>query len=229
LTGLRDIRYLDRTGLMQHRSIDDLMRYAAMKQGADMLASFGHFVPLAAGGKLPSPRTQERYSDAQLYALALYLYSLKPPRNPNAFDSRAAAGGKVFTREGCRVCHTPPLFTNNKLTPALGFQVPREHLRQYDILPISVGTDPGLTLSTRRGTGYYKVPSLRGVWYRGPFEHDGSVMTLSDWFNPDRLRDDFASTGFRGLVPTRAVRGHEFGLKLAPDERAALIAYLNTL
>jgi hypothetical protein len=45
-------------------------------------------------------------------------------------------------------------------------------------------------METRRGTGYYKVPSLRGVWYRGPFEHNGSVATLEDWFDPSRLRDD---------------------------------------
>jgi hypothetical protein len=31
---------------------------------------------------------------------------------------------------------------------------------------MSVDTDPGLALSTRNGTGYYKVPSLKGVWYR---------------------------------------------------------------
>src|SRR5690348_9358852 len=30
-------------------------------------------------------------------------------------------------------------------------------------MPVSVGTDPNLTLKTRRGTGYYKVPSLRRV------------------------------------------------------------------
>lgn len=36
-----------------------------------------------------------------------------------------------------------------------------------DILGMSVGTDPDLTLKTKRGTGYYKVPSLKGVWYRG--------------------------------------------------------------
>jgi cytochrome c peroxidase len=27
---------------------------------------------------------------------------------------------------------------------------------------------------------YYKVPSLKGVWYRGPFEHNGSVATFED-------------------------------------------------
>ena len=55
-----------------------------------------------------------------------------------------------------------------------------------------------LTLKTRRGTGYYKVPSLKGVWYRGPFEHSGSVATLEDWFDPRRLRDDYLPTGFKG-------------------------------
>jgi len=54
---------------------------------------------------------------------------------------------------------------------------------------VSVGTDPDLSLKTRRGTGYYKAPSLKGVWYRGPFEHNGSVLTLEDWFDPRRLRD----------------------------------------
>jgi hypothetical protein len=30
-------------------------------------------------------------------------------------------------------------------------------------------------------------------------------------------------------VQTRAVKGHEFGLKLSPDEKRALIAFLKTL
>ena len=90
-----------------------------------------------------------------------------------------------------------------------------------------LGTDPNLTLRTRRGTGYYKIPSLKGLWYRGPFEHNGSVATLEDWFNPARLRDDYEPTGFRGNgVKTRAVKGHEFGLHLSEIDRRALIAFL---
>ena len=85
-------------------------------------------------------------------------------------------------------------------------------------------------METRRGTGYYKVPSLRGVWYRGPFEHSGSVATLEDWFDPRRLDDDYVPTGFKPPdVKTRAVKGHEFGLKLPPDDKKALIAFLKTL
>ena len=69
---------------------------------------------------------------------------------------------------------------------------------QYDILDVPVGTDAGLTMKTRRGTGYYNVPSLRGVWYRGPFEHSGSVATLEDWFDRKRLREGYIPTGFVG-------------------------------
>ena len=230
LIGVKDRRYLDRTGLQQHRSLVDLMRYAALNQGMDDLASFGDFIPLAADGKRPEPGTQMRYSEAQLYALALYIYSLQPPPNPNRFDSRAERGQRIFERERCATCHTPPLYTNNRLTPAVGFTIPAEHRAKYDVVSTSVGTDPRLTMETRRGTGYYKVPSLKGVWYRGPFEHNGSVATLEDWFDRRRLRDDYVPTGFVGAgVKTRAVRGHEFGLNLADDERAALIAFLKTL
>jgi hypothetical protein len=88
-----------------------------------------------------------------------------------------------------------------------------------------------MTLTTYRGTGFYKVPSLLGVWYRGPFEHNGSVATLEDWFDPRRLEDDYVPTGWKGPLgtKTRAVKGHEFGLDLSSDETDALIAFLKTL
>jgi mono/diheme cytochrome c family protein len=227
LIGVKDRRYLDASGLVRHRSIGDLMRYAALNQGADALSQYGSFRPK---GDLPDPQAESRYSDAQLYALSLFIYSLTPPRNPNAFDATAARGKAVFDRAGCATCHTPPLYTNNKLTPALGFTVPAAHLETYDVMRVSVGTDPRLTLQTRRGTGYYKVPSLRGVWYRGPFGHNGSVATLEDWFDARRLNDDYLATGFRGAgVTTRAVKGHAFGLNLPPEDRAALIAFLKTI
>jgi hypothetical protein len=227
LIGIRERFYLDATGLFLQRTIGDLMRYAALNQGADFLSLYGNFRPT---GELPDPSTQSRYSDEQLYALALFVYSLKPPANPNKFDALAARGQRVFQREGCALCHTPPAYTNNKLTPADGFKAPDEHLRQDDIMPMSAGTDSRLTLKARRGTGYYKVPSLKGVWYRGPFEHNGSVATLEDWFDPRRLRDDYAPTGFRGYgVKTRAVKGHQFGLDLSTLDRKALIAFLKTL
>lgn len=136
----------------------------------------------------------------------------------------------MFAREGCARCHTPPLYTSNKITPAQGFQVPEEHRKLYAIEDTVVGTNPTLTMRTRRGTGYYKIPSLRGVWYRGPFEHNGSVATLEDWFDPRRLCNDYVPTGYKGYgVERRPVPGHPFGLALSADEKAALIAFLKTL
>src|SRR5262249_9208375 len=99
--------------------------------------------------QLPDPSTRNRYSDEQLYALALYLYSRQPPKNPNAFDDIAMRGQRVFQREACATCHTPPLYTSNKLTPVDGFTIPADHRQKYDILPVSVGTDPDLALRTR--------------------------------------------------------------------------------
>jgi hypothetical protein len=95
---------------------------------------------------------------------------------------------------------------------------------------MSVETDPGLALKTRKGTGYYKVPSLKGLWYRGRYLHDGSLTTLEEMFDPRRLKDDYVPSGFMPVgVKSRAVNGHEFGLKLKPEDRAALIVFLKTL
>jgi hypothetical protein len=211
LIGIKDIRHLDHTGVVVQSSIDDLMRYVALVQGAN---AFDHFGDFALIENLPDPTKLERYSDAQLFAVAQYLYSLKAPANPNRTDERAKRGQTIFGQEGCDVCHTPPLYTSNKLTPVDGFTPPAEHLRKYGIIERSVGTDTALALRTRKGTGYYKIPSLRGVWYRGPLEHRGSVNTLEEWFDPQRRE---------------RVAGHPFGLALSVEDRAALIAFLRTL
>jgi hypothetical protein len=238
LIGVQERRYLDHTGLVRLRGIADLMRYAALNQAVDLYSRHGGFVPVAEDSRtVPDPYTDSpfpfangRYSDEELHALAQFIYSLQPPKNPNTANALSRRGKDVFAREGCGTCHTPPVYTNNRLTPAVGFQPAPEDLKRFDVMARSVGTDPDLALKTRRGTGYYKVPSLKGVWYRGPFEHSGSVATLEDWFDPRRLRDDYVPTGFKGYgVKTRPVKGHEFGLKLSSEDKVALIAFLKML
>ena len=235
LIGIRDRKYLDATGLVIHRGIGDLMRYAALNQGMDVLARYGELVPAGRDGQRPPPGegvssgSDGRYSDEQLFALAQYLYSLEPPPNPNPESDLTRRGEEIFDSQGCADCHTPPLYTNNKLVPAPGFEPPAEHRESYDVMDVAVGTDPELAMNSRRGTGYYKVPSLKGVWYRGPLEHNGSVATLEDWFDPARIRDDYEPTGFRGTEGARAVPGHPFGLGLPDKDKAALIAFLRTL
>ena len=225
LVGIKDRKYIDHTATHLHRGIGDLMRYAALVSFAES-AVFG---PHNVLGK-DSRRAKARLSDEALYALSLYIYSLQPPRNPIPYDEKAQSGERIFAREGCIRCHAPPLYTSNKLTLAEGFTPPKDAPKTLDVLPISVGTDPGLALATRKGTGYYKVPSLKGVWYRGHYLHDGSIASLEEMFDPDRLKDTHEPGGW--VLPgvrTRAIKGHEFGLELSTEERQALIAFLRAL
>lgn len=225
LIGIKDRKYIDHTATHLHRGIGDLMRYAALVSFAETV-DFGPYHVLAPETR----RLRARLPDEALFALASYIYSLQPPPNPNPFDEKASVGQKIFAREGCVTCHTPPLYTNNHLTLAQGFTPAPDTPALLDILPISVGTDPGLALDTRKGTGYYKIPSLKGVWYRGHYLHDGAAASLEEMFDPNRLSETYVPDGW--LPPgmtSRAIKGHEFGLKLKPNEREQLIAFLRTL
>jgi len=127
------------------------MRYAAWVSFAET-TDFGPHHVINKNTK----RVQARLPDEALYALALHIYSLKPPANPNPFNDKAQAGQMIFARENCTMCHTPPLYTSNKLTLAQGFDPPKGSPSTLDVLRISVGTDPGLALRTRKGTGTIK-------------------------------------------------------------------------
>jgi len=98
-------------------------------------------------------------------------------------------------------CHTPPLYTNNKLTLAAGFVLPKDHPLREDVMPVSIGTNPNLALKTRKGTGLYKVPSLRGVWYRSALSHYGSVDNAGGMVRsgaPSRRLRAFGVQGLQG-------------------------------
>ena len=133
-------------------------------------------------------------------------------------------------KAGCVTCHTPPLYTNNKLTPVNGFEPPKDHFEKYDIFNVSVETDSVSALYTRRGTGYYKIPSLRGVWFQSAFFHNASLTTLEEVLDPKRLMPDFVPTGFMPPhLKSMAVKGHPFGMELSKEEKKALIAFMKTL
>lgn len=206
LIGVHERRFLDHTGIVRHNGIGDLMRYVSLVQDTVSLASYA--------GTPPTGKPGSRYSDAQLFALAQYVYSLQPPPNPHQPNTQSRAGAKVFERARCGACHTAPLFTNNKLVAADGFEPLREDRARFDVMDRRVGTDPRYALQTRKATGYYKVPSLKGLWYRGALGHEGKVASLEEWLDPARLR---------------RVKGHEFGLKLSASDRQSLIAFLRIL
>jgi hypothetical protein len=231
LIGIRDVKYFDRTGTSRNRGVQDLMRYCGLiADVSDALTHYGDgpdasmkLANMGLGGGV------QRTPDALLYALALYIYSLQPPANPNPVNAMTRRGEAVFRSAGCNNCHTPPLYTNNRLTLAKGFNPPASLLKEADIMRVSVETDPNLAMKTRKGTGLYRIPSLRMLWLEACFLHDGSIGTLEEMFNPARLTDGFRSSNWNAVTPAHAVTGHPFGLALEAADRAALIAFLKTL
>ena len=227
LIGVRDRRYLDLTVRLTNRSVTDIARYGSMCPSFNYFFTRGNAVPAST---IAAVSDTMRYTDEQAYAFATYVYSLESPPNPNTPSELTRKGQHVFERERCPLCHTPPLYTNNKIIPAGNFEPPPSHRTKYAVLDFRLGTDERAGLRSLRARGYYKVPSLKGVWYRGPFTHNGSIATLEDWFDARRLRNDYVPTGYRPYgVRERPVPGHPFGLSLAPEEKVALIAFLRTL
>jgi cytochrome c5 len=140
-------------------------------------------------------------------ALAQYILSLAKSLPSAAAASVASPQGARVFAASCSRCHSPPGFTGAPVPLAI------------------VGTDPTLGLSAVRGTGTYRVPSLRGVGTRGPLLHDGTVPSIDVMFDPARTTAAFTER----LHGSGAVPGHLFGLDLADSDRTALIAYLRAL
>jgi hypothetical protein len=137
-------------------------------------------------------------------ALAQYIWSLADTVPP---PSTAASPGRALFEARCAPCHA-----GTGLTSA-----PR---------PLAeVGTDPGLGLSPDRGTGFYRVPSLRGAGARPTLFHDGALPGVAALLDPARLDDGYEG-GARVAGP---VPGHVFGLDLSASDRAALLDYVTSL
>ena len=223
---LRYSRYLDATGTHRLRGPEDAARYAAFITGADPMDFGPHRILTDA-----QRRVRFRYADEVLYAIGMYLMSLEPPKNPNTGAAALISSGEqVFRKEGCVNCHVPPNYTSGRLTLAQGWEPPANHPNRDDIASVSLGTDPGLALKTRKGTGFYKIPSLRGVWYRPRLLHDASLTSLEEMFDPARTSPEYEPNGWNPPgVTRRAVPGHTFGLSLEVQDRTALLAFLRSL
>ena len=139
-------------------------------------------------------------------ALATYIWSLSATlENPPPPEEAGQRGQSLFERS-CSGCHVPPTFT--------GPPVPL----------VDVGTDPTVGLSRVRGTGSYRVPSLRGVADRRLLLHDASLSSLESLFDPQRT-----APTYQGGVRPGPVVGHAYTLAFDANERADLIAFLRTL
>ena len=135
-----------------------MARYAVLVACCDS-ADFGPHHILTEKQRLPP----YRITDEIAFSLAKYIYALEPPKNPNANDPRAAAGKKVFDREGCGGCHPAPALleqqadAGERLDASEGSSLPRGHAAVFGRNRTRGRAE------TRKGTGLYKVPSLKGL------------------------------------------------------------------
>jgi cytochrome c peroxidase len=130
-----------------------------------------------------------------------------PPGTPPNFASFTAEerqGEDLFRTVGCARCHA----TNGQVSDDI-------HNNGLD----AVVTDTGA------GGGRFKAPSLRNVALRGRFMHDGRFTSLAQVI-------DFYDHGVQNnpnLDQRLRDRGGALRLNLSGTQKAALIAFLNTL
>ncbi|MEO8700750.1 MAG: hypothetical protein ABI867_11940 [Kofleriaceae bacterium] len=141
------------------------------------------------------------------WALAMFLYSLEPPRAElHGTPGQLVRGAAVFAT-ACQRCHDNGAYAGKPITAG------------------TAGTDPALANGQARGTGMYRVAPLLDVAHAGPYLHHGAVATLDELFSPARLAPDYRG----GRLGPGPIPGHVFGTQLPADDRAALIAFVETL
>lgn len=149
LGGLVDMPYLHHTSNWRHSSTATLAVRVETTFASDVLLG---------GGRVPRELA---------WATAEYLRSLPPPPPLEPGDGPdVQRGAEVFAEQGCDGCHTPPLYTSDRL-----------------VTVEEIGTDPAAGLDSSRATGHYRIPSLRGVGRTAPYLHHGAVATLDELFD----------------------------------------------
>jgi len=161
--------------------------------------------------KAISPTTMGSELSNQDLALATdFVRFLRPPPQAKR-DAVANDGRELFSSVGCASCHVPSLVTGPSTVRAL------------DRIPVSAFTDlllhdmgPGLADICRGNTlaSEFRTEPLMGLRFRERFLHDARAETLDDAVLQHGGEATLARDRFAGLKA---------------NQRAALIAYLNTL
>jgi cytochrome c peroxidase len=138
----------------------------------------------------------------------------------SALSADEQRGLQVFRGKGnCTACHVGPNFTDE-----------RTHNTGVAWRPASAGPGAGRAASVTTeplaaprdagaGQGAFKTPTLREIARTAPYMHDGSLRRLEDVV-------DFYE---RGGQPNPHLDAEIRPLKLAADEKRALVAFLRTL
>lgn len=157
-----------------------------------------------------------------------------------AINDEEKRGLDLFTgKAGCVQCHNGALLSNeqyyNTGVPAYdGWETDAvaQITFRFELLAKGVTQekyrkwkdDPGLYFRTKQESdlGKFRVPSLRYTKYTAPYMHNGMIESLEDvveFYNKGGGKNDWAATKTKLLKP----------LRLSSSEKAALVAFLETL
>jgi CxxC motif-containing protein (DUF1111 family) len=124
--------------------------------------------------------------------------------------AEVSRGEELFSTVGCAACHTPRMTTGPSANPIFD----RKPVHLYsDLLLHDVGTGDGIVQGPASAQEI-RTPALWGLRLRRPLLHDGTAATADQ-----AIRKHGAE----------AARVRERYLELPHDDRAALLAFLNSL
>jgi cytochrome c peroxidase len=149
------------------------------------------------------------------------------------FSASAERGMNLFFSERLECYHCHGGFTLTDSVTYAGLQFPvsaydNTGLYNVDGQGAYPADDPGLVAVTglARDRGRFKAPSLRNVAVTAPYMHDGSLATLGE------VVDAYLAGGraaVDGGVPNPLRSGFVRPIELSADERADLLAFLDSL
>jgi len=158
------------------------------------------------------PVAQPEDEDGDVAKFTDFMRLLAAPDRRLPISPLAMNGQKIFDSVRCSACHTPEMKTGRNSVAALSNQ----SVRLYsDLLLHQMG--PGLSDGIRQGTAkgdQFRTAPLWGLSRRVFFLHDGRALNFVDAILQHGGEADPARSRF---------------LRLRPDERNALMAFLSTL
>lgn len=177
--------------------------------------TYPKITPMALDGTFISSKGYK--AGEQIYAVAAWQNTLLPPEAPVKLDpQKIARGRKVFVKANCIKCHAGSALTKNRVLPvevvgtnpsraqalkktSTMFARPRMYTPDTPVplpknaksIPIPVPDPEQIKLGYAHGhtKGGYKIPSLKGLYWRAPYLHDAGVAVGP---NPNR---DLGVTG----------------------------------
>ncbi|WP_213981193.1 cytochrome c peroxidase [Sphingomonas sp. dw_22] len=165
-------------------------------------------------------------------AIAAFERSIRPPASrwdrmlaegPAVFTDQELLGLHLFrTKAGCANCHSGPLLSDGRYHN-LGLTYYGRELE--DLGRYGVTHDPA-------DVGRFRTPSLRAVRRTGPYMHNGVFPTLAgivNFYNAGGVEERRTQSRTDPKAPPPRRDALLKPLELTPAERAALVAFLETL